>query len=243
MRPLASLRSRIFLASALLTVLSIVVAIYLVSNRLNFEAENAVQRDIVATGALVDELRTTRVENFTMMARLIADAPKLKAAVDTDDPPTVQDVSDDYQERLHSQLLLVTNRAGRQLASLGPPHSQGVDQMIQPAIREALEGRESFRILAAPDGMLQVATVPIAIGIERPDVLGTLSVGFLLDDALARQLKAVTGSDIAFGMDGVVLAGTLARDQWAVLGHLLQANRPQTVTLAGEEFSVLARPL
>jgi signal transduction histidine kinase len=91
--------------------------------------------------------------------------------------------------------------------------------------------------------MLQVATVPIAIGIERPDILGTISVGFLLDDALARQLKAVTGSDIAFGMDGVVLAGTLPRDQWLTLGNLLQANRPQTITLEGEEFSVLARPL
>ena len=54
--------------------------------------------------------------------------------------------------------------------------------------------------------MLQVATVPIAIGIEHPDILGTISVGFLLDDALAGQLKAVTGSDIAFGMDGGVLA-------------------------------------
>ena len=91
--------------------------------------------------------------------------------------------------------------------------------------------------------MLQVATVPIAIGIEHPDILGTISVGFLLDDALASQLKAVTGSDIAFGMDGVVLAGTLSRDQWPPLGKLLQASQPQTITLAGEEFSVLARPL
>jgi signal transduction histidine kinase len=220
-----------------------VVAIYLVGSRVNIEAENSVQRDIVATGALVDELRTTRVENFTMMARLIADAPKLKAAVDTDDPPTVQDVSDDYQERLHSHLLLVTNRAGRQLASVGPPHGRGIDQALQPSIDDAIDGRESFKILAAPEGMLQVATVPIAIGIEHPDILGTISVGFLLDDALANQLKAVTGSDIAFGMDGTVLAATLARDQWAPLGRLLQASQPQTVTLAGEDFSVLARPL
>jgi signal transduction histidine kinase len=243
MSPLASLQSRIFLASALLTVLSIVVAIYLVSSRVNSEAENSVQRDIVATGALVDELRTTRVENFTMMARLIADAPKLKAAVDTDDPPTVQDVSDDYQQRLHSHLLLVTNRTGRQLASVGPPHSRTIDQAIEPSIREALDGRETFKILADPEGMLQIATVPISIGIEHPDILGTISVGFLLDDALASQLKAVTGSDIVFGMDGAVLAGTLPRDQWTGLGQLLQASRPQTITLSGEDFSVLSRPL
>ena len=35
--------------------------------------------------------------------------------------------------------------------------------------------------------MLQLVTVPIAIGRHAPEMLGTLSVGFLLDDALARS--------------------------------------------------------
>ena len=48
--------------------------------------------------------------------------------------------------------------------------------------------------------------------VTRPEILGTLSVGFLLDDALAAQLKQITGSDIAFGMDGQILAATLPRD-------------------------------
>ena len=34
------------------------------------------------------------------MARLIADLPKLKAAVDTNDPPTVQPIADEYQQQL-----------------------------------------------------------------------------------------------------------------------------------------------
>ena len=81
MSPLRSLQSRIFLASALLTVLSIGVAIYLVGVRVNREVEAGLQRDIVSTGALVDQLRTTRAETFAMMVRLVGDAPKLKAAV------------------------------------------------------------------------------------------------------------------------------------------------------------------
>ena len=60
------------------------------------EAESALQREILATGALVEQLRQTRAETFTMMARLIADAPKLKAAVDTNDPATVQNVANEY---------------------------------------------------------------------------------------------------------------------------------------------------
>ena len=73
---LSSLRSRIFLASALLAVLSIGVAIYLVNVRVTAEAERTLEREMLATAALVDQLRTTRTETFTLMARLIADAPQ-----------------------------------------------------------------------------------------------------------------------------------------------------------------------
>ena len=61
--------------------------------------------------------------------------------------------------------------------------------------------------------MLQLVTVPVYVGITRPDILGTLSVGFMLDNALAAQLKQITGSDIAFGMDGQILAATLPRER------------------------------
>jgi len=86
----ASLRSRIFFASALLAVLSCSIALYVVNKRVTREAERALQRDILNTGAIVDQLRTTRTETYTVTARLIADSPRLKAAVDTKDPATVQ---------------------------------------------------------------------------------------------------------------------------------------------------------
>src|SRR6476646_6533258 len=149
-----SLRGRIFLASALLAVLSIGVAIYLVNVQVTREAEQTLQREIVTTSALVDQLRTTRTETFTQMARLIADAPKVKAAVDTNDPPTVQDIASGYQNQLKSNLLLVTNRTGEVLATVGANPQAAVVVAHQPAVRDALKGRESFSLLPQPDGML-----------------------------------------------------------------------------------------
>ena len=56
-----------------------------------------------------------------MMARLIADTPKLKAAVSENDPPTVQSPIEDIarQNQLTTNLLLVTNKTGRVLATVG----------------------------------------------------------------------------------------------------------------------------
>src|SRR6202158_3964132 len=108
MRVLSSLRSRIFLASALLAVLCIAVAISLVNVQVTREAGRTLEREIIATGAQVDQLRADRTQTFTLMARLIADLPRLKAAVATNDPPTVQGIASDYQSQLHASLVLVT---------------------------------------------------------------------------------------------------------------------------------------
>jgi len=182
-------------------------------------------------------------QTFTQMARLIADAPKVKAAVDTNDPPTVQDIASDYQNQLQSTLLLVTNRSGAVLATVGATPQAALVVANQPAVRNALGGHESFSLLPQPDGILQLVTVPISIGLAQPEILGTVSVGFLLDDALAAQLKEITGSDVAFGMDGQVLAATLPRGMYGVLAGRLRTSGISHLTLAGEDYLVLPRPL
>jgi signal transduction histidine kinase len=244
MKLLSSLRSRIFLTSALLAVLSIGTAIYLVSVRVTRELENSLNREILSTRRLVEQLRTDRTRTFTTMARLIADTPKLKAAVDTDDPPTVQDNAVDYRTQLNSNLLLVTNKSGQVLATVGISPQTAVDVAGQPAMRVALTGKESYSLLAQPAGILQIVAVPIAVGSAQPDILGALAVGFLFDDSLAGQLKQITGSEMAFGMDGQILSSTLPAAARPALVSLLQAgDRPQQVTLEGEEFVAAPLPL
>jgi signal transduction histidine kinase len=243
MRVLSSLRSRIFLASALLVVLSIGVAIYLVSVRVTGELESALHREIGSTGRLVDQLRTTRAQTLTMMARLIADAPKLKAAVDTNDPPTVQNNANDYQDQLKSNLLVVTNRSGAVLATFGTSSTAASLVASQPAVRNALQGTEAFSLIPQASGILQLVTVPIVIGLTNPEILGTLSVGFLLDDGFAQQLKEATGSEIAFGMDGQILATTLPNDRTALAELLRQQTDTKSASIGGEEYVTLRQSL
>jgi signal transduction histidine kinase len=241
---LSSLRSRIFLASALLAVLCIGVAIYLVNVRVTGEAERNLEREIVATAMLVDNLRTTRTETFIQMARFIADAPPLKAAVDTNDPPTVQDVANRYQNQVKSNLLLVTNRFGDVLATIGASERGALVAASKAVVTEALKGHESLTLLPQPDGMVQLVTAPVYVGLVRPDILGSVSVGFLLDNALAQQLKQeTTGSDIAFGMDGQILAATLPRADYPALASKLRTSGISRVTVRNEDYMVLPRPL
>lgn len=244
MNLLSSLRSRIFLTSALVAMLAIAAAVYLVSDTVTREAENALTREITATGAIVNELRATRAQTFTAMARVIADAPRLKAAVATNDPPTVQDVADEFPKQLNSNLLLVTNRSGDVLATIGFSEAGADTIASQPAVREAAPGRETTSLMAQPTGILQLVTVPIVLGLDTPEFLGTLSVGFLLDQALAAQLRDITGSQIAFGMDGEILATTLPSETKRELASALrQPNGMSNLTLGHEDYVGLTLPL
>src|SRR5262249_49859936 len=234
MKLLSSLRSRMFLASAVLAVLCIATAIYIVNGQVTREAERTLEREIIATSAQVDQLRAESAQTFTLMARLIADLPKLKAAIATDDPPTVQNIASEYQSQLKASMVLVTNKSGRVLyAAGGSPRAADI-AAHQPAVRDALAGRDSVSLLPQPGGILQIVTVPVALEQPRHEILGTMSAGILLDDALAAQLKKMTGSDVAFGMDGQILASTLPRDQSPALAERLRTTGISRIVLGSE---------
>jgi signal transduction histidine kinase len=244
----SSLRSRIFVTSAVLAVLSIAAAIYLVNARVTGEAERTLQREIHSTAAQFDQLRATRTETFALITRFMADTPHLKAAVATDDPLTVQAFMLDFESQLNesqlkSNLLMITNKSGRVLSRFGTPERAALAIANHPAIRDALAGRESDSLLPLPDGVLQLVTVPIVTEPASPQILGTLSVGFLLDTALAEQLKQNTGSDIAFGIDGQILAATLPPETRPALAQSLSSKGVSTVRVGSEEYVVLPRPL
>jgi signal transduction histidine kinase len=245
---LSSLRSRIFITSAVLAVLSIAVAIYLVNARVTREAERTLDREIHSTAAQFDQLRATRTETFEIITRFMADAPHLKAAVTTDDPLTVQAFMNDFEGQLNesqlkSNLLMITSKAGRVLARFGAPERAALTIAEHPAIRNALAGHESISLLPLPDGVLQLVTVPIVTEPASPQILGTLSVGFLLGNALAEQLKQNTGSEIAFGIDGQILASTLPVDQRPALAEQLNTTGVSTVRIGSQEYVSLQRPL
>ena len=167
MSVLASLRNRVFLASAAVAVFSIAFALVFVTGRVAREAEAELARGLLDAAALLEQQQAARSETLTLVARLIADLPKLKAAVETGDPPTVQPLAQDYRVQARADALALTGRNGRLLAESGRPGAAP-----DPA-DTAGETRTRFR--RVPDGVLQVVTVPITIGAEPVELLGTLS--------------------------------------------------------------------
>lgn len=241
---LSSLTNRIFLAVALLVTLAIGATAAFVTARVTAQAEHDLQRGLVESGAVVARQSEALVERSTLLTRLIADLPKLKAAVATSDPPTVQPLAVEYQAMLpQSSLVVVTDADGRVLASAGAIAVGGPALPALPSVRPAMAGTAASAFLGHPAGILHVLSVPITVGAEPPAVAGTLSVGYLLDETVAADFRGLTGSEIAFSLDGRIRASTLPREAWPAFERTPATTEVSRLTVGRDEFLHLSGPL
>ena len=102
-----------------MAILSIGLAIYVVNVAVTRQAEDELRRRLEDAATLVDQNRDVLFEQFAREARLIADLPKLKAAVGVNHPPTMQPIAEDYQAQIGSDVFVVTNAQGDVLAQIG----------------------------------------------------------------------------------------------------------------------------
>jgi signal transduction histidine kinase len=244
MRVAASLSNRIFLACTLLAALSLGFAFYFVNARATDQAEAELRRGLTDAATIVDQYRGTLLDTFTRMARLLAGTQSnLMAAVTTDDPPTVQPLADEYRSEINADVVIVSNKEGRVLATAGAGGAAlSLDRRV------AGTPAEISTFIPSDRGILQVTSVPIAMpvpGVDDVNVLGRLTVGLLLDDARAATFKDLTGSDIAFGVDGRIVGSSVPAGERAPLAPLLGRGDGDIsrVTIGGEEYLALSRPI
>src|SRR4051812_36972091 len=236
----SSLTNRIFFASALLAVLTIGVAVYRVNVAVTTQAENELRRGVEEAGTLLEEYRSTLFEHFTREARLIADVTQMKAAMDTKDPDTVQPIAEEYQRRIESDLFLVTGPTGQVLAEAGrlkmPPDNAAENE----AIRLACTGKETVSLWPHPGGIVQVATVPSSLAGE---LMGTVSVGFSLDQEAAARFKALTNSEVAIAVGDSIQASTLPSAFNEDLAGVIGSPGVSTIRLGDSEYVLVSRAL
>jgi len=238
---LASLTNRVFLACALLAVVSIGIAVAIVNVRVTREAERELSTGLAEAARLLDQYHELQIDSSFRTARLIADLPKLKAAVDLADPPTVAPLARDYRSQLGSSLLSISHRSGQVLATDAGPGAS--IELPASAVGEALAGREATAFRPIAGGILEVVSVPILIGRNPPEILGALSVGFSFDERLAARFKALTESEIAFALDGQIRAATLPAGPLGPLLGLPAAAATSRLWLGDQEYVALARPI
>ena len=111
-----SLRNKLFVSFAAISLLLLAFVFVTVELRVREQVSTDTVAELRQTDvAFVEHWEFLR-ERLARQGAIAADAPKLKAAVDTDDPATIQPVADELREMIDADLFEVRNQRGRSLA-------------------------------------------------------------------------------------------------------------------------------
>ena len=235
MRALGSLSNRLFLVCVLLSAASIGGAMLFVSARLTREHDRAMAVRLDETITLVERQRRLLLDTSTRLARLVADLPKLKAALTTD-AATVAPIVSSYRDEIGADVLIISDAAGAPVFTAGDVRGDVATRRLR-VDRTSTGAPASLSTMAHPRGILHLVSVPIAIGFDPVEQLGLLSVGMLLDDEQARALRASTGSELAFAMGDTVLASSIGASAAPALASAIATVERGTLLVAGRHYA------
>ena len=111
-----SLRNKLFVSFAAISLLLLAFVFVTVELRVREQVSTDTVAELRQTDAAFVEHWEFLRERLARQGAIAADAPKLKAAVDTDDPATIQPVADELREMIDADLFEVRNQRGRSLA-------------------------------------------------------------------------------------------------------------------------------
>ena len=135
----------------------------------------------------------TRTESAAALTRLITELPVFRAHIPdsqlASDVSSMEEMSDRYRRQLNASFCIVTDANGHWIGQPGWPTATSAPPDLKTVMAAAVGGRAAHDIVAVHDRLYLVIAEPARFAEE---VLGTLSVGYALDDTVAEQLAAAT---------------------------------------------------
>lgn len=168
-----SLRHKLFVSYAVSSALILSVVFLVVEYRVREQVESDVLAELRLTEAAFREQWRSLEDRLVREGTIAADAPKLKAAVDTRDPSTVAPVAAEYRDLIGVQLFELWDPDGNLLARFGDQGAALFQQVSIPIL-----------LGAAPLGTLTVGYRLDQSFVQRMKRLVNAEIGILSGDRL-----------------------------------------------------------
>jgi len=165
----------------------------------------------------------------------------------TRDLATMQAMTEDYRRQLKAAFCIVTSRNGVWLGSSEWPGGKAPPAWLNRMTSVSAAGQPQRDIADVGGRLFLVVSEPARFAEET---LGTLTVGYALDDGVARQLAAVTHSDVNIIIGRGLAASSLSGGPRQALAALVATDRSfapggaaSLTSLGGGEYVAGAFPL
>ena len=203
------MEARVAVGVSLIAALSLGVVLLATSRVVTQRSLSRASGELEAARRSCVRLLDSRAESAATLTRLITELPIFRVHL-TDrqlaaDATTLHAMVDRYRQQLGARFCIVTNGRGAWVGTAGWPDRERADA-LQPGVEQAAAGRPYRGVASIGDRLYMVVSEPAWFAQE---VLGTMTVGFSLDDAVARELAAVTGYEVTLASESHVSGSSL----------------------------------
>ena len=202
--------------------------------------EARLARDLAAADETVVQVLGLRSEELGAQLRMVAGIPQFRTLVDSPsfDAGVAGEAALTARRLVGSDLLMLTDGAGRLLASASDPDQAKDAVLDHPAVTAALGGKSYEGVLINDLGIYQVVALPIRYGDKTP---GAMVAGFVVGDLLLETLERMTNSYVALSSASVVQVSMRARPIFGELAPKLVATTGASRKIDAESGTFLLR--
>jgi len=209
-----SIQVKLFLILAGLTVIIVGGVLFVLTNTLTEKIEQQIISEFQSTQQVFRQQQNLIYDRLAESCYLIGENSTFKANVALNDPSSIDVSVNEMAQFAKVDLFIVTDVNGKVLAWLDHPEKQGINLSSQLGVSEALVGIEPEVSIEWPglwaidNEILQVVTLPIYAG---ESIIGTISLGSMITQVEAENLKGNTNVDIHIFYGDHLIASTFGK--------------------------------
>jgi len=231
-----------FLLSLLLVSSALTCATLLVVRRaFQVQIRKMLVEDLHGAVLTFQNFEHDRQQNLIRSAELLASLPNLKALMTTHHAATIQDASGELWPLVGSDLFVLSDPEGHIVAlhsAASGVSSQAAEEWLRRSLVSSQEGNWWF----IGGHLFEVFLQPIYFGSATDShLLGILSVGYEVNDRVAREVGAIAASQVIFRYGDTPAASTLGASERGEVVSVLARYRsggsePCDITVGRERF-------
>ncbi len=254
------MRTRLFMASALLSTLILLVAAAVINSLVVRQARQQVQSEVENLLPVYNAIWEEKARSLAAVGTTMANAPIAKVvfgnARAAQDRATIHELIADLSSETtaHVDLIFLTDGAGKiSFAEIQGADALPLDELA--AARDVAENQKQTQGIAMfGDKLYQLALTPILLQSGNDEVNNTLAVlgtGAELNRSVATTIKNRIHSEVVFWIRDHLYASSLASEVETFVAQLMKSSnvsaaaltRPVEIILDGKTNLAFARPL
>ncbi len=217
------LRTRIIVFFVALLAAVQIAALVLVNNANIHNAKNKTDEEFVVGQRVFEQLLAQNRERLTLAARVLAADFGFREAIASRDVDTILSALDNHGSRIGADVMSLISLDKHVLADTLNPQQAAQPYALGNLVELAAKQGNASSIEVINGRAYQIVIVPVL----APIPIAWVSMGFVVDDALAKTLQELTTLEVSF------LEADNASGQW----------RPLASTLAENDKELLAKQL